>query len=114
MTHEELMAKYPKIMGKCYPTVGDGWLPLLDKLCHFLQFNTDNNNRDGRYPQVVAVQIKEKFGGLRFYVESATSEQYAAIEFAEYLIGSMCEVCGEPGKRINGGWIQTLCEKHSK
>lgn len=114
MTHQELMDKYPKIMGECYPSVGSGWLPALDKLCSFLQFNTDRNNYNGRYPQVVAVQIKEKFGGLRFYVDSATDEQSAAIEFAEYIIGGMCEVCGESGERINKGWIRTLCGKHSE
>jgi hypothetical protein len=24
-----------------------------------------------------------------------------------------CEVCGQPGKRREGGWIKTLCDEHA-
>lgn len=112
MTHEELVAKYPKILGKVYLEIGEGWYNVIDKLCHWLQFNTDHNSHTGKYPQVVAVQVKEKFGGLRFYVNGASEEQYSVISFVEFFAGSLCEVCGEPGTRRDGDWVQTLCDKH--
>ena len=89
----------------------DGWYWLIDNLCSKLQWDTDKNNRDGEYPQVVATQVKEKFGGLRFYVQSATREQYAVISFAESLSYEICEECGSTknlGRTI--GWIKVLCQ----
>lgn len=109
MTHDDLVAKYPKILsGSGYPGVGEGWLPLIDQLCSWLQFNTDMNE----HPQVKAVQIKEKFGGLRFYVETATEKQYAVISFVENMSQHICDVCGSPGKIQGKGWISTRCEEH--
>lgn len=68
-----------------------------------------------RYPQVVASQVKEKYGGLRFYVEGASREQYAVISFAEALSDHICEKCGST-KNIGHtmGWITTLCEECGK
>ena len=115
MTSEELVEKYPKILGgPGYPGVGPGWLPLIDKLCAFLQFHTDHNSHTGKYPQVEAVQVKEKFGGLRFYVKGATESQWGAIAFAESLSTSICEECGSQGKQRGKGWIRTLCDEHAK
>lgn len=121
---EKLFEKYPKIFRQkdldmtqtamCWGiSCGDGWYWLIDKLCSNLQFNTDNNNRTGNYPQVEAVQVKEKFGGLRFYVDSASPEQYAVIHFAESLSEEICENCGslEEVSQTKSGWIQTLCKK---
>ena len=62
----------------------------------------------------VVVQVKEKFGGLRFYVNAATDEHYNYITFAESMSYRICEVCGSPGKRYTDGWHQVLCETHAK
>jgi hypothetical protein len=62
----------------------------------------------------VASQIKEKFGGLRFYVERATEEHYNYISFAESMSYRICEECGAPGKLHTDGWHRTLCEHHAK
>jgi len=61
----------------------------------------------------VAVQVKEKFGGLRFYVQAATDEHYNYISFAESMSYHTCEECGAPGKRYTDGWHQTLCDIHA-
>jgi hypothetical protein len=56
------------------------------------------------------LQVKEKFGGLRFYVEGGDATLEKAIEEAEVASFKTCEVCGaagEPTKR--GYWIRTLC-----
>lgn len=60
------------------------------------------------------VQVKEKFGTLRFYVIGATDAQYNYISFAEAMSGRICETCGKPGKRLGGGWLYTACEEHAR
>ena len=41
-----------------------GWLNLIDELCCTLQIYLDSHSD---VPQVKVLQVKEKFGGLRFY-----------------------------------------------
>src|SRR6266404_2606816 len=83
---------------------GDGWYHLIDGLCSWLQGMTDSNPKHANYPQVVATQVKEKYGGLRFYVAGASSTQYGAIDLAEHLSEWTCEVCGAPGTINDDGW----------
>lgn len=109
MTHDELIEKHNKILSGIYLEIGEGWYPLIDKLCSYLQFHTDFNKQ----PQVTAAQIKEKFGTLRFYECAADARQREVISFAEYLSGSICDVCGAPGKARQGGWIVTRCDEHA-
>lgn len=61
----------------------------------------------------VAVQVKEKFGGLRFYVQAATDKHYQYISFAESMSYRTCEDCGAPGKTYTDGWHRTLCDIHA-
>ena len=61
----------------------------------------------------VAVQVKEKFGGLRFYVQAATDKHYHYISFAESMSYRTCEECGAPGKTYTDGWHTTLCDIHA-
>jgi len=61
----------------------------------------------------VAVQVKEKFGGLRFYVQAATDKHYSYISFAESMSYRTCESCGAPGKTYTDGWHTTLCDIHA-
>jgi len=75
-------------------------------------------------------QVKEKFGGLRFYwsgdVEQKEDENGnksqdlrkwfdEMVKGAEGLSTHICEECGMPGKNGNHGsnWIRTLCPVHS-
>jgi len=61
-------------------------------------------------PQVEAVQVKEKFGTLRFYVNDYTDAIENYINFAESMSACTCEECGKPGKQTTKGWTITLCE----
>jgi len=61
-----------------------------------------------------AAQCKEKFGGLRFYMDGATDEMQALIREAENLSWHICEECGAKGERRGGGWIKVLCDEHAK
>lgn len=66
---------------------------------------------------IVAAQVKEKFGGLRFYIEPTIKngkfeKACALIREAESLSYETCEICGASGaKPRKGGWIRTLCGK---
>ena len=56
-------------------------------------------------------QIKEKFGGLRFYISEGNNEIYKIIEKYELLSYKTCELCSNEGKLRKGGWLVTLCDK---
>ena len=62
----------------------------------------------------VAAQVKEKFGGLRFYVDRATEKHYNYISVAENMSYRTCEECGNPGKRYTDGWHKVLCDIHAE
>lgn len=62
--------------------------------------------------QVVASQVKEKFGGLRFYVNGADESVHSMINFAEQLSYHVCEECGKMDETVvcmGQSWIRTLC-----
>lgn len=88
-------------------TCGDGWFDLIDSLCERLQFWTDHNGA----PQVVASQVKEKWGELCFYPRGAASEkQWGMIEMAEAMSARICEQCGKPGRMlVCGHTFMTRC-----
>lgn len=65
-------------------------------------------------PQVEAVQVKEKFGTLRFYYEGGDEYIRGLVTMAEAMSAYTCEVCGAPGEARGGGWIRTLCDKHAE
>jgi len=130
---QKLIEKYPQIFNRpphrteeagyyVYPCVGDGWFDLLDTLCGTNQDVIDRRAKsiengftdpDMRIPQVVATQIKEKFGGLRFYFIGGDDVTRGAIELAESMSFRICEQCGKPGRPRNDGWVQTLCDEHA-
>ena len=94
----------------------DGWFDIIwdmsSKLEPLLQ-KFHNEYPDLESPPR-ASQVKEKFGGLRFYMTSATDEMHDLIEEVEALSYRTCESCGEPGEERSGGWIQTLCDTCSE
>ena len=59
-----------------------------------------------------ATQIKEKFGGLRFYAHNTDTLIDGMIWFVEHNSFNVCELCGEQGVlRDNHNWYKTLCEE---
>ena len=57
-------------------------------------------------------QIKEKFGGLRFYYQGGDEHISGMVTMAEVWAGRSCETCGNVGLRRSGGWVRTLCDIH--
>jgi len=60
--------------------------------------------------QVVATQIKEKFGALRFYYTGGNDYIDGVVSMAESMSTSTCEGCGNPGTLNRDGWIRCQCE----
>ena len=112
---KKMEEQFPKMFAEQYGgfAVGAGWWPILEALCANIQQHLDWKNREVEVvPQVVVEQVKEKFGGLRFYYEGGDEQIYGMVRMAEVWAGMACEDCGEPGKRRGGGWVRTLCDKH--
>jgi len=65
-------------------------------------------------PQVVAIQVKEKFGTLRFYYSGGDAVVDGIERMAESMSAVMGETCGAPGVTRGGGLIQTLCDTHAE
>lgn len=93
-----------KIYSRGYFSVGDGWLELLQNCIEELV-------RAGWDKKVT--QVKEKFGGLRFYTGPMDDECHKIVKKYENLSYQICEVCGKSGAiNKSNGWYRTLCEKH--
>jgi hypothetical protein len=121
--------KYPEMFSGKYGgfAVGEGWYPILEALCGqidsytkwknntreaLLKDNPHNHKIPDAIEQVVVEQIKEKFGGLRFYYQGGDEHIHGMVRMAEAWAGHACEECGAAGKRRSGGWIRTLCDQH--
>lgn len=90
--------------------VGPGWEPLVDELHAKVQ---------ERFPDVVVAQVKEKFGGLRYYVQSRSIDESTSALVHEYEARSFktCEWCGSTeGVETSVGaqkrWLKSLCPQH--
>lgn len=107
MTLEEVIKKHPKILHRVYPEHGEGWAWLINQLCNQLQHDIEHNKQ----PQIEASQVKEKFGGLRFYTLGSSDMQDAQISLVESMSYHVCEECGST-KDIGhtAPWIRTLCK----
>ena len=79
--------------------VGYGWGKLLIE-AHNIAMSYD--------PDYVVHQVKEKFGGLRFYSNLPADAEI----LIEALAIDVCEVCGAPGTMTTTGWMRCLCEEH--
>lgn len=139
--------------------IGDGWYNIIDLLCETLTYtfttSVEIDEEDGKRlgiepstwkrdnevkyffpvepPQVVADQVKEKFGTLRFYyhleysdknIELVKTGKYKDLEtinrrysdyidgivrFAETLSAHTCEYTGDKGQmHVRGGWLKIL------
>jgi hypothetical protein len=87
---------------------GNGWYDLIYQLSEDITKYCSTL----RVECPIVVQVKEKFGGLRFYISSGDKQITKFIERAEEKSYITCDVCGEPGKIRGRGWVVTRCEDH--
>lgn len=126
---------------------GDGWFDLLDHLCYALShvystgFYAGDEYVSVESPQVVADQVKEKYGQLCFYhhlefpdsfreqaktypdakriMDSYSDHIDGIVHMAESMSERICEATGLPGEmHVSGGtrlgWYRTLNREYAK
>ena len=112
---KKMTEKYPAMFSQPYGdfAVGKGWWPILESLCANIQSHIDWKARQGQFiPQVVVEQIKEKFGGLRFYYNGGDATVAGMVRMTEEWANLSCEECGDRATKKTTGWIKNLCETH--
>jgi len=122
---KQLCVKYPDIFkdrygdmretAMCWGFPGDGWYNIIDSLCATIknrEYNLKLNKKE--YVPVVATQVKEKYGSLRFYYDGGDDYIDGAVAFAEYMSEMTCEKCGKPGKLRGRSWMYTACDEHTR
>ncbi len=140
---------------------GDGWYDIIDHLCYAATHTwttsieideedakkllIEKSKYNGCYfleipaPTMVADQVKQKFGTLRFYYTlefepniqelykskkypdlTEVIERYRAffdgiVHMAEIMSSRTCEITGKKGEMcVRGGWYKALCEEKAK
>ena len=118
-----LYKRYSSVLsGPLYPEVADGWATLVEE---FLQ-DMEENARFFDDGAIIVTDIKEKFGGMRIYVNyNLPSETITYLEEIvckyEKLASRTCEYCGDNDHTMHprhGYWDVVACEdcfnKHFK
>lgn len=97
---------------RVYPACGDGWFTLLYSMCAIMEPLLRAYAKGAEEADVPCISdIKEKYGTLRFYADNETDVMSTIISVAESMSHFICEVCGQPGKVRDGGWVKTRCDK---
>lgn len=108
-TELEKQLKHHWHSGKRHVTLecDEGWYPIISQL-----------DRDilKLAPDYTILQVKEKFGGLRYYIgsvhENVFDQVYKLITEAENIAAKTCECCGKTGVLCRRrGWLKTLCKE---
>lgn len=91
---------------------GDGWFDLIWDLCEKIELHLKDKAAEEEPFEVV--QVKEKYGSLRFYTNWGTNEISELIEEAEKKSATICEICGKPGKITGNYWLSCICDECGK
>lgn len=92
---------------------GDGWYQIIYDLSVSIETQAAQLKADGvSEEQLPCVsQVKEKFGGLRFYVDNLYGDMGELIDAAEAQSQETCDVCGGPAKcQYVNDWLRTICD----
>lgn len=93
---------------------GVGWSELILELSIDIEkivkkYQVEHRIVENQLPYVV--QVKEKFGGLNFYMSTQNDEISNLIHAAAQRSITICENCGKAGKTRNmSGWCFTECK----
>jgi len=122
---EKLYTDFPKlyVQGNLDPSQSamhwgfqcdDGWYDLIYNLSDCVQRYIDYNQKyNPDIQQVEVTCVKEKFGGLCWYVINSNEYIRGIILFANHMSLKTCEKCGSQGKlRIKDKCLyKTVCDK---
>lgn len=86
----------------------DGWRENFgEQLCKELK---EAIVKAGKLDTYSILQVKEKYGELRWYDTGGTAETCAIKQKYIDLSSHTCIMCGKPAKYITTGWIEPYCE----
>jgi hypothetical protein len=113
MNNKELLEKYPFLKIKNSPVtwldaMPDGWRKA------FGEQMIEEISQALKGEELVITDIKEKFGGLRFYTGGATQEVHDIISKYERMSYHICILCGQKATKISRGWISPYCNACAK
>ncbi len=116
MKYEQLFIKYPKLFSRLkYIECNEGWIDIIDLLC--TQIEIINSKYPDPEQGIFASQVKQKYGGLRFYISSdgvfTEHQRYVdkLILDAESISYKTCESCGAPAAKVRTSRYSTLCDE---
>ncbi len=117
LSMERAIAEFPRLFHQAPPQIPGwvlpGWAPLLRRLLQSI----DDCLTDVQAKKFTVVQVKEKFGGLRFYFDAPARirpQLNELVNKANKESETTCLLCGSPAVLVtdNGGWVSVLCEQH--
>ena len=95
LTNEKLLFdRFPKLFKDLTYGIGcdDGWYDLIYDMCENIHKISDSKKID-----CSIMQIKQKFGILRVYINNFNDEICNTIRKFETLSKNICEICGKSG-----------------
>ena len=103
---DEIQQRCPRLYrNEIFFECGIGWANIIsdlsDKIERILEKKDDER-------EMFAVQVKEKYGTLRFYMSCETDEIFDLIRDTEALSSQTCEVCGRHAKMRHTRWIRWI------
>ena len=109
---EALVNKYPDLFSKHPRNIHfpAGWNSLVETLSAIIQNELNELPLEVK-SSIFVLQVKSKFGGLRYYMNECTPQMQGAISMAESLSLQICEKCSSYSAQayVNNGWRVTLC-----
>ena len=96
---------------------GNGWFSIIWMLCFDIMKECKTRDipvgisEDTEIVNLYISQIKEKFGGLRFYTSVTYDFMDELLDKAEELSEKTCEECGREGSLRNGPWLKVRCDE---
>jgi hypothetical protein len=104
-----IMTECPKLYSKDIDfECGPGWYSII----HDLSLEIEQIlNENPLFSEIHAVQIKQKYGTLRFYMSEDVLRITNLIQDAEALSSQTCETCGKPGKMRGRHWFEVKCDE---
>ena len=109
MMQDQIQNKYPVEFEHCTNfTISEHWLPIVEKLLNVIIMRRRRLHQE----PLRILQIKSKFGGLRFNCIATFEIEEKYINAAEKQCKQICEVCGSKygvkQEQIRT-WVWTIC-----
>jgi hypothetical protein len=90
--------------------VPQGWVALCEELAEKLDKILEALSEEEK-ENYELLQVKEKFGSLRWYDNWHNEEMHQLIRQYEYKTERTCCVCGKMATKITLGWVTPFCDE---